>query len=347
MSKKAKSNKGAKVKGIYLRGNIFWLTYRVDGKKKWESLDTDDHAEAVSRAQEILADPLLLGSGAWPPEIEAFLAHKVAANEYSRKSASAKQWALREFADQCGKDSPAKVTKGDCEQFYDTLRKRVSESTAQGYMATLRSFFGWMVHKKKLRKNPVADVKLARLDAKGRGKFCAEEERDRLIDSCTRTDLRYVLYCGFHAGLRKDEIIQSERDWFDLDRGFLEVKETPHFRPKDRTARHIPLTKEFLAFLRAHEWGTGFMLHPENAPKRNGYRWDFRKPFADHVTSQGLAWVTPHVMRHTFASLLAINNASIFKIATWLGDDVRVVQTHYAKLLPQDEDIERAFSRKT
>jgi hypothetical protein len=48
-------------------------------------------------------------------------------------------------------------------------------------------------------------------------------------------------------------------------------------------------------------------------------------------------------MRHTFASLLAIAGVSIFKIAQWLGDDVKVVERHYAHLLPQDSDIERAF----
>jgi len=34
---------------------------------------------------------------------------------------------------------------------------------------------------------------------------------------------------------------------------------------------------------------------------------------------------------------------SIYKIAQWLGDDVRFVQQHYAKLLPKDADIEAAF----
>ena len=36
-------------------------------------------------------------------------------------------------------------------------------------------------------------------------------------------------------------------------------------------------------------------------------------------------------MRHSFASNLATAGVSIFKIAEWLGDDVRVVQRTYAK----------------
>ena len=59
------------------------------------------------------------------------------------------------------------------------------------------------------------------------------------------------------------------------------------------------------------------------------------------MQTQGCERITPHIMRHTFASLLASAGVSIYKIAVWLGDDVRVVQQHYAKLLPQDGDIER------
>ena len=46
-----------------------------------------------------------------------------------------------------------------------------------------------------------------------------------------------------------------------------------------------------------------------------------------------------HHMTRTMAN-------SIYKIATWLGDDVQVVQKHYAKLLPKDEDIEKAFGAR-
>jgi hypothetical protein len=53
---------------------------------------------------------------------------------------------------------------------------------------------------------------------------------------------------------------------------------------------------------------------------------------------------TNSVARKTpVASLHAPAGVSIYKIAQWLGDDVRVVQKHYAKLLPKDEDIEVAF----
>ena len=128
-------------------------------------------------------------------------------------------------------------------------------------------------------------------------------------------------------------------------RGALHVRATDTFRPKDREARTVPLTREFQRFLRRYGKRSPFMLRPEVGHGDARYRYDFRRPWCAFTKTQGLESVTPHVMRHTFASLLASEGVSIYKIALWLGDDVRVVQKHYAKLLPKDEDIECAFRR--
>jgi site-specific recombinase XerD len=74
------------------------------------------------------------------------------------------------------------------------------------------------------------------------------------------------------------------------------------------------------------------------------YRYDFRRPFGDYMAAQGVPWISPHVMRHSFASICATKGIDIYRIATWLGDDVRVIQRHYAKLRPDDREIMRAFT---
>ena len=62
----------------------------------------------------------------------------------------------------------------------------------------------------------------------------------------------------------------------------------------------------------------------------------------DYFKAMGVK-MTTHDMRRSFASNLVIAGVSIFKVAVWLGDDVRVVQTHYAHLLADDRDVDRAF----
>lgn len=124
--------------------------------------------------------------------------------------------------------------------------------------------------------------------------------------------------------------------------------ESDDWKPKDKDKRTIPLTKAFRDFLVNEMSEDGklpgpFLIKPDKTQGKARYRYDFRKPFEEYVQEKGFRWVKPHVMRYTFASLLAIKGVSIFKIAKWLGDDVRVVERHYAHLLPQDPDVERAF----
>jgi integrase/recombinase XerD len=315
----------------------------VEGRRTQASLKTSDYAEAVVNATKIINHPFLHEAEPLEQEIESFLAHKKRQNEYSPASVESKQYALSEFARFTGKRRVADISTTDIERFYQALQDRVSESTAQGYITTVRSFFNRMVELKKIRFNPVEGLSLARLDRKGRLLFCPPELRDKLIAKAPNDTMKFILYCGFHGGLRKNEIIEARPEWFDLERGSLHIRATDTFRPKDREARAIPLTREFQKFLKCYGMQSPFMLRPDVKHGEARYRYDFRRPWNDFMETQGCEWVTPHVMRHTFASLLASKGVSIYKIALWLGDDVRVVQKHYAKLLPKDEDIESAF----
>lgn len=216
----------------------------------------------------------------------------------------------------------------------------------------------WLLERGALRQNVAAKVKLDALRSNPRLVFCPADLVAGLIANAPNNEMRFILYCGFHAGMRKEEIIESRPHWFDLRAGCVNIVFTDTFTPKDKEERSIPLTAEFKAFLGEYGKPTPFMIAPEVGHGRSRYRYDFRKPFADYIASYGngrrlgtkklakkqdLSWITPHIMRHTFASLHATAGTSIYKIAVWLGDGVDVVQKHYAKLSPRDEDINRAF----
>ena len=61
---------------------------------------------------------------------------------------------------------------------------------------------------------------------------------------------------------------------------------------------------------------------------------------ATHMRKCGFKY-SPHVGRHTFASLLAqTGQVSMHKIAEWLGDTLDVTTKHYAHLTPHDKSID-------
>ena len=342
------------MKNVYLRKGGYWFSQMIQGKRVWVNLQTSDYAEAVKRTIEVRGNPLVKPSHTLADDVERFVAHKVRMNQYSRASAHTKRLALLKLCAWLpGECTLASVTSRCLTAFYEQLQKTVTESTAQGYMMTLRSFFRWAVETERARiDNPISAIKLAKCDARGRKAWCDRELKNRLLANAPNDDLRFILFCGFEAGLRRGEIVEARRDWFDLPAGLLHVRsadgpprlrdgEIP-FRPKDRDERTIPLTKPCLAFLKRYLKGRAppdFALMPEVKHGVWRYRYDFRKPFDEYMKSQNCEWVTPHVMRHSFASILASAGISIFKVAQWLGDDVRVVQRHYAKLAANDDDI--------
>ena len=187
------------------------------------------------------------------------------------------------------------------------------------------------------------EVEMDRVDHQARIKFTDLELAQKLIANAPNDDMRFILFCGFHVGMRKQEIIEAIPEWFNLSRKTLEIRATATFRPKDRDARTVPLTDQFAEFLQSYGLRKPFVLKPEVEQGKFRYRYDFRRPFTEYMAEQGVPWITPHVMRHSFASICAMKGIDIYRIATWLGDDVRVVQKHYAKLRPDDREIMRAF----
>jgi len=75
------------------------------------------------------------------------------------------------------------------------------------------------------------------------------------------------------------------------------------------------------------------------------------KPILDKLFNQGLAKndaknrVVTHKLRHTFASLLAINDVSIYKIMKLMNHKDINMTMRYAKLSPSSgqEDINNLF----
>ncbi len=350
------------MKNVYVREGGYWFSKMSKGKRTWVNLQTRDLSEAVKRATEIRSHPLVKPTHDLMDDARRFLEYKVRMNRHTSVSSKGKLLVLQRFCNWLPESATlANITSKQASEFYAHLQRSItkrektvlSESTILSYMMTLRAFFRWAVEVERVRvDNPVKAVKFAVCDKRARLNWCSQTLKTKLIAKAPNVGLRFILFCGFDAGLRRGEIVEARRDWFDLKAGLLHVRkaegpprlrdgELP-FRSKDRDERTIPLTKPFQKFLGKFLRGRDtldFALEPTVKHGDWRYRYDFRRPFTEYMTARKCEWITPHVMRHSFASILASAGVSIFKIAQWLGDDVRVVQRHYAKLASGDEDI--------
>lgn len=356
------------MRNVYCQRGWYYFAKMEKGERVWTNLQTRDPCEAIRKAERLRKRPLIISNNALRRDIEKFIAHKrdlglrKMKGGYSPRSVKAKAYTLLKFCNWLPPGtSAADVRSEQAEAFHGHLRSAegLTEHTAIGYMMTLRAFFRWAEETEGLRlDNPVHPVKLPQPGRGSREAWVDAAQRNSLIRNATNDDLRFILHCGFDAGLRRTEIVEARADWFDLKQGFLHVRlaerpprlregEKP-FITKDGEERTVPLTRPFTKFLKKYLAGRkplDFALQPEVKHGVADYRYDFRRPFTEYMESQKCAWVTPHVMRHSFASILASMGVSLLKVALWLGDGTRVVEAHYAHLNPADRDIHTLYRR--
>lgn len=334
-------------KGLYLRGETWWYKWRQNGEPHYTSLHTRDYAVAVTLAVRVKASPNFQNGERITDDTARFLAFKKESGIYRRHSGEWAATPLRRLADFLKNKSSDTVTREDLESFWATLRKDVAENSAASYMRAVQSFFSFLLDKHRIKIHPFTGLVLPKVAQAARIRFCSEELRRKLINEAPNWEMQFILYSGMHAGFRKNETVEARPEWFDLERGFVSVDKTPTFEPKDRERRSVPLTKEFLAFLRAKPLTSPFLLRPEVKHGKAIFRYDFRLPFQKYMAAQGCPWVTPHTSRHTFGALYVSDGGSLYRLAGYLGDTIEVTETHYAHLVPDRDDIERGHTKPT
>lgn len=341
MSKKAKLPPG-----IYMRGAVYWLRWTPvpDGPQERQSLSTEDLVEAIQEADRIRRTdgPVKRAeAGECKAEIERYVAGCLAEG-LSAATMNSRKYVLQGFCEELGAITPRHISPMACERWFQA-RLQKHAHTAVSYLNQVRWWCAWLIERGVVVRDPTAGIKVPKLKMRHRKVFLLPHDARRLLDACADNELKFALYCGLHAGMRKKEIIEARANWIDLDEGLIHVQATPTFEPKGRDNRTIPMTEEFKAWLKKEfPPRAPFVMHPEVEHGKYRYRYDFRKAFDALVVECGLD-ITFHDLRRTFASLLVSKGVSLYKVAKWLGDTLKVVQDTYGHLIPQDDEINASW----
>lgn len=349
MKKIGRPHKSQVAPGIFLRGKTYWLRYSAGGEQLRVSLETEDASEAVKRAEEMRGRAVVgkktgrVRGGKTPldRELEKYTEGKLKGGEFGKSAATGASQAVRHFAASMGITTPEEITTAKLEAYYKKTRKDQSEATAQTYVTRVATF---------------ARAQGLRITAP---KFTAEKPSreitiaagrvGELLEKAENPELRFILMAGFRAGLRRAEISMARPAWFDLENGLIRIPAkdpVSGFVPKSKRARTIPLVSEFRDFIRASfpDWKTrAWCIRPEKEMGAWIYRFDFRKMFAAFAR-KNCPELTPHVMRHSYASHLANGGVGIAQLASWVGDRIATLEKHYLHLKADAEKAEGAFT---
>jgi integrase len=334
----------------------WWFRYRQNGQRFAVSLRTPDEGEAITKAQAILAQGLIAAEEYNPLEpptrrreihglIEQYLKDAQARNKKPLRAGTADthKYILEKWVADCGISRVGDISASKIDQWLTALRAQgKSQDTRWTYGQRARSFVTYLIPKY-LPTTTLAGFILPEPSAVGRKNWIRSTEVSKILGATgDDQDLKFALLCGFDAGLRRNEVSEARVNWFDLENGLLHVSNNADFVTKDRYNRTIPLTDRFAKFLKGYLAGRDQRQHvlaPEKTTKgENKYRYDTSKRVRSHFERLKIN-CTFHDMRRSFASTRASAGVSIYKIATWLGDRIEVVQRSYGYLSPQDRDI--------
>jgi len=167
--------------------------------------------------------------------------------------------------------------------------------------------------------------------------FLSPEEADLLLAHSSGV-WKDIIFTGLKTGLRRGEL--KGLSWSDINwhNKTLTVRQSWSEAsqcldtPKSNRERHIPLTNQMVEMLLRRKQTNGIVFPNEVGKRFTANRLNVELSKA--CTRAGIREISCHVLRHTFASHLIINGASIKEIQELLGHANIQITMRYAHLAP-------------
>lgn len=169
-------------------------------------------------------------------------------------------------------------------------------------------------------------------DSAPRDRFLTKTEARKLLDVCDTPHVRVFMAIAMYTGARKGSILSLTWDRVFWERDLIDFQEPG--RPLTGKRRAIvPMTKDLRDELEhAYKMRNGdYVVHWHGKPVPTGLRWSFAKA----CERAGLNWKpTPHHIKHSVASWLAMDGVPIDQAADWLATDPITLRRVYRKFDP-------------
>ena len=243
-----------------------------------------------------------------------------------------------------------KVTEETILEYMEFLREEnKKESTISRSLASIRSFYQYLIRVKKIKKDPTMTIESPKI-SKRTPNILTSKEVELLLDQPKDVDLKgtrdkAMLEFAYATGMRVTEMISLDIDDVKLDEGYVVCRG----RSK---SRNIPLGSMSLKALKEYiDDARPYLIRDESEEALfvnvNGTRltrqgfWKIVKYYKEqaHIEKD----ITPHVLRHSFATHLLQNGADLKAIQTMFGhSDISSTQVY---MQFQDPGIKNEYKK--
>ena len=244
----------------------------------------------------------------------------------------------------------AKVTEDDIKNYMKYLQgENKKKSTMSRSLAAIRSFYQFLVRTRKAKKDPTKNIESPKVD-KRVPSILTSQEVELLLEQPKDVDLKgtrdkAMLEFAYATGMRVTEIISLNIDDVNLDEGYVVCKDRSKSRIIPLGSMSLKALKEYIEEARTYlikddDEDALFVNVNGTRLTRQGF-WKIIKFYKEqaHITKD----ITPHVLRHSFATHLLQNGADLKSIQTMLGhSDISSTQVY---MQFQDPGIKSAYKK--
>ena len=211
-----------------------------------------------------------------------------------------------------------------------------SGATANRYLAALSHVFTKSVEWGWMDSNPISKVSREKESA-GRVRFLSDDERERLLEACKGSrnrQLYLIVMLALSTGARQGEIMGLTWEDVSFEHRRLILRDT-----KNGETRAVPLVGDACELLKEHSAvrriDTQLVFPRVNGGKNSNRPMSIREAWDYAVEGAKIENFHFHDLRHTCASYLAMNGASLAEIAEVLGHKTLQMVKRYAHLSEQ------------
>lgn len=226
------------------------------------------------------------------------------------------------------------LTRQDLREWLiDLGGEKLSENSKRRLISAVRGFYKFLMFDGHIKQNPAEDL-VAPQKGVYLPRFLNQTEIEMLLaapDTSTETGLRdrAILELMYASGLRVSETVNIKLNNIDIDQGILTTT------GKGNKTRRVPVGSSAIEWLKSY---LSLRRKRENIEIDNIFvsvngspltRQLIHKMITEYAEKCGLEGVSPHTLRHSFATHLVQNSADIRSVQQMLGHaDISTTQIY-------------------
>ncbi len=331
---------------LFKRSNgVYYIVYTdPEGRRKWVSTHERRNNLALKRLLDFNSKQ---GEHLSKTSLRKFMTEflSFAQTVYSSGTVGIYRKSLNRFAELVGDISLSSITPKHIDMFKKHRLGQICPVTLNIELRTLRAAFFAALRWKAIGENPFCRVPLCKIDQEAPFFFTLSEFH-KLVSAVKEKWLENVILVAALTGLRRGEIVNLRWSDVDLKKKVLIVQSHEKFRAKSGKRRIVPLSKYVLSVLeglageeKTEEYEYVFAVGGQKISER----WLTRK-FKRYVRRLGLNnKLHFHSLRHSFATWLMQDGASIYEVQKLLGHSSIRTTEIYSHLA--SEELHRTVDR--